>query len=195
VGTERGSVSADLLGDTWLYDPAVETWEQIQVESGPPPLACHGMAHDPGTGLIYLWGGQTAMSTGQTTLWSFDPATLEWTEVPTDGAPQPRWTHQMLYEPVTGHIYVIGGSGRRITETDSGSTTSIASTGEVWTLDPSTLAWDQREPLPAPLAGHAAAIDGRGGIVVFSGLSTLVYDADLDTWSDITPDELLGPDG
>lgn len=190
VGTERRGSFTEVLGDTWLFDPVANTWEQLDVP-GPPARGCPGMVHDAATGLVYLWGGQVAQSRGDSVLWAFDPESLEWSEVDVDAGPDDRWVHQMVFEPTTGLIYSIGGFGRHVETSDTGSITSLQAIDDVWAFDPETATWVEKAPLPAGLAGHAAAPDGRGNIVVYTGLTTLIYDTTADTWTDVTPWDLL----
>lgn len=187
VSIERGGVAASTLGDTWLFDVGTGAWMEVDTPEGPPDRACAGLVFDPQTNRAYLWGGQEAMGRGDASLWAFHPETLSWEEIPTEGGPVPRWSATMVYEPTSGLIYVIGGYRRITTTTDSGSTTDLRSTDEVWELDPATLTWRPRAPLPAPILSHAAAHDGYGRIIVYVGRTTLAYDTLTDTWADLTP--------
>lgn len=196
AGARTDGVSADVLGDTWLYDPTTDIWEEIDTPISPAARACHGMVYDPGTELVYLWGGQIRMSTGDPVMWSFDVATETWNEIETHGdpAPTPRWIHRLVYEPVSGRVYAIGGFGRHTRATDSGTITEVDATDEVWMFDPETGEWEQRSAFPAATGGAAVAADGQGNIIAFLGASTLIYDTLADTWTDVTPYELLDLD-
>jgi hypothetical protein len=193
VGTRTDRNNADLLGDTWVYDPSDGSWEEVDSPLGPEPRACAAMAYDPVTSLSYLWGGQIGMSTSDPVLWAFDSSSLTWGEVTSVGesVPTPRWSARMVYEPVTHKIYLIGGVGRFVETTDSGTMTQVRATDEVWAFDPVTGMWEQRRSVPEASGSLAAAADGRGSIVAFLGASTLVYDATANTWTDITPYDLL----
>lgn len=196
AGARTDGVSADVFGDTWLYDPTTDNWEEIDTPVSPAARACHGMVYDPGTELVYLWGGQIRMSTGNPVMWSFDVATTTWTEVETHGDPTPipRWDLRLVYEPVSARIYVIGGFRRHTVSTDSGTTTEVAATDEVWMFDPETGEWEERSAFPAATGGVAVAADGQGSIIAFLGMTTVVYDTVTDTWTDVTPYELLDLD-
>ncbi len=180
---------AELLDDTWVYEASDNVWEAVETESAPEARACHQMVYDPGTELIYLWGGQTESTAGDGTMWSFSASDLVWTEVETFGVatPEPRWLHQMVYEPSTGLVFVIGGAWYQTTITESGTTKAFASSDEVWAFDPQTAEWEPRTPAPAWIGVHAAAPTGDGRIVIFNAGVTLIYDAATDSWEDLTP--------
>jgi hypothetical protein len=191
VSTEfENSGFSSLRGDTWVYDPTAASWTEIETEVAPSSRACAGMVHDPVDGSIVLWGGTTTNSEGDRSVWRFDTGTLTWTEFPPldDSGPEGRWLHQMVV--VDGSAVVIGGLYPQVTQIEGGTSTSVDETDEVWSLDLATLEWTELGPAPNPMWGHAAA--GADGSVVVSAFgSTLIYDAALDAWTDVTPyDEL-----
>lgn len=189
VGAFVSRDRAELLSDTWVYDVSSNTWEPVETDLTPDKRACHQMVYDPSTGLVYLWGGQTEDSAGDGTMWTFDLSEHLWSEVDTSGAaaPEPRWSHQMVFEPNSGMIFMIGGAWFQTTATDTGTVTALGPTDEVWAFDPSTARWQQRAPAPGPLWAPSAAPTGDGRILIFSAGATAVYDPASDSWEDLTP--------
>jgi hypothetical protein len=77
-----------LPAETWLYDYNTNTWTEVEVETSPPALAMYGMAYDPETGNVVLYGGEmTSKTAGNLSpdIWVFDPATVNWTRIQAPG--------------------------------------------------------------------------------------------------------------
>lgn len=68
-----GPLPADtLLGDTWEYDVATNTWANVTpAGANPSPRRWASMAHDPITGGMLLFGGETAGGTVNSDTWLF----------------------------------------------------------------------------------------------------------------------------
>ena len=195
TGTEFDRMQSELLGDTWIYTPSDGHWRQVSTGEGPEPRLCARMAADAATGLIYLWGGVTESQAGDPTLWAFDPQTETWQVVAVTGeSPGARWLHQLVYEPESKLLYLIGGQWYQETSIAAGTATQLEASDETWSFDPSTTEWRALAPVPGPISAHAAAPTGDGRIVVFAYQSTVVYDPVLDTWQDRTPSDMLDQD-
>jgi len=194
-GTERTINKVELFAETWQFDVASGSWSEVSSDVVPPERGCMGLAADPGAGVLYLWGGLTEAAAGDPTLWSFEPGSGEWSAVDVVGeVPAARWSHQLVFEPITGSLYALGGQWYASTENDSGTTTELTASAEVWAFDPGTRTWEAREPMPEPSIGHAAAADGSGRLFVFAGSQLWVYDTAQDSWTDVTPYELIAED-
>lgn len=176
---------ATVLGDTWLLDPASGVWVEVESEAAPSGRACHSMAFNPEDGLVYLWGGQVSMSSGEAQLWVFDTGSLAWSVVPTNEGPEPKWLHTLTFEPSSGLIFLVGGFGPTTRETASGQTTALEGSSEVWVLDPATSRWSQSAPLPEAVAGHSTAPDGQGGLVVVAGSGTFTMASIGGGWTEV----------
>jgi len=104
----------DLLGDTWLFDPAGGDWEQPAVETAPSVRSSHAMAYDPVVEKVVLFGGvtRTAPANHLTYLadtWVYDTVAGSWTEVTPVVSPGARGAHTMAYDAGTGRIVLFGG--------------------------------------------------------------------------------------
>jgi len=110
-----GSVpKRDHVGDTWLLDTACGGWTKLAA-MGPTPRARHSMAGDFARNRALLFGGRfrQAGQSGNYTLyndvWTFDFASLAWSQVQTTGtAPSPRANGAMVVDGDT--LWVFGGS-------------------------------------------------------------------------------------
>ncbi|MFH1105555.1 MAG: kelch repeat-containing protein [Actinomycetota bacterium] len=176
--------------DTWAYDIEAGTWTQVVTAQAPEPRTCHQMVTDPDTGLIYMFGGELGLSRGMADLWTFDLERGSWTLIESTGssAPGAIWSHQMVYEPNSGLILVIGGAGIQTVQTGAGTTTNVGPLDGVWAFDPKTNKWESRKPMPYPLGMHAAVALGDGRVLVHGFGATLTYDVATDAWTDLTPD-------
>ena len=70
------------LGETWWYDPAEGTWEQVTTEPQPSPRSAASIEVHTPTGTVVMFGG--GYFTGETfatfdETWLFDPASETWT--------------------------------------------------------------------------------------------------------------------
>jgi len=78
-----GSCCGD-LNDTWIWSGAASTWTQIIPSGlpGSPPArrfdGGQGMAYDPNTGTVVMFGGSTQAGTNPTDTWTWDGVT--WTQ-------------------------------------------------------------------------------------------------------------------
>jgi hypothetical protein len=188
VGTDFDRNRSTLLADTWVFDLAASTWEQVDTPVAPSARSCPGMVYDPVHDSILLWGGSTESTAGDTSVWRFDASSRVWTELPPIGetGPEPRWLHRMVTLGGSGEVLMVGGMSWQETDIEGGTTTDIAVSDEVWRLDLSTGRWEQLGPAPAATASHAMATDGER-VVAFVFGSTLLYDPSTDSWTDVTP--------
>lgn len=132
--------------DLWAWDPAAQTWTELSPTGGPGALTRTSMAL--GTdGLVYMSGGIDGDDTRYDWVWTLDPSTLAWSEVPVTGeTPGNRASHSSHW--YDGKLWVWGGSGQD---------------NALWSLDPAAGTWTATEG-DAPLGRDAqvtASPDGR----------------------------------
>jgi hypothetical protein len=161
--------------DTWELDLATHDWTQRVPSSGAPPARWgHVLAAD-GSGLAYLFGGNSgsSASTLLNDVWTWDGNAGVWAKVTTTGsAPAPRERAQAAIDPVRQKLVVFGG--------DSGS----APLADLWELDLVTHAWTNRTPgtlppsWPAGHSGGLLAYDPSRSILILTGYSP----SGADTW-------------
>lgn len=66
------------LGDTWLFDPATETWEQLETTAPPGIREQAGFTYDPVSQRVIVYGGRTPFDSYSTETWSWDGTTNTW---------------------------------------------------------------------------------------------------------------------
>jgi N-acetylneuraminic acid mutarotase len=135
-GYGGGEEIKEVKGDTWAYDPSLNTWTQTSPSGTLGARADAEMVYHPGCGMLILFGGRSNLdSSGELypeTLWAYDSAANTWTELdPAGRFPYGREDHAMVYESKSGKIVMFGGTNE-ILEIDEG-TEFLHGT---WTLTP-----------------------------------------------------------
>jgi N-acetylneuraminic acid mutarotase len=150
------------LNDTWAYDPAKNTWTELE-PGGTQPLArsTQGMVADPTTHRLLMFGGRGAGSAlGDT--WAYDPNANAWMELKPAVSPTPRVGPAMVWDETGLRVIVFGGR-------DSSGT----SLDDTWAYDPAGRTWARLTPSfaqPAARVGHTAVYDSTsGGLIMFGG--------------------------
>lgn len=143
--------------DTWVYDPAANTWEERSPGNAPSPRFGHAMAYDPGTDRIVLFGGDDGTAWVDD-IWAYDADSDSWALVGGDDEIWGRAGHVMAYAPEAGGILVWGGYER--------------DDEAIWVLDPASTGWERVAPgtFPAP-AWEACLVwdEGIGRAVLIGG--------------------------
>ncbi|MFN2543944.1 MAG: hypothetical protein ABR600_05145 [Actinomycetota bacterium] len=102
-------VSPDHLGgqlaDTWAWDGA--SWRRIVTAHSPPARYAAGLALDPGSGDLILFGGLSDTYESLADTWRFDGT--DWSRVETAVTPERRSYVSMASDPAVGAIELFGG--------------------------------------------------------------------------------------
>ena len=81
--------------ETWSYDPTANTWTNLKpVGAVPAGRSDAGMAYDPTSGKIILFGGVDGEFNCLSDTWSYDPTANTWTKLTAAGtrrAPGVAW--------------------------------------------------------------------------------------------------------
>jgi N-acetylneuraminic acid mutarotase len=193
------------LNDMWAYDPAANTWTELQPSGTVPPGRCdYAAAYDPVSQRLILFGGFDGPSTyvnGEQVsddpaadTWAYDPAANSWTELkPSGTVPVARTGPVMAYDPSSGRMIMFGGSSG---ETDQHNDT--------WAYDPTANSWTELSPsgnLPAGRVCPAMAYDPAtqrmimfGGYYVGSELNdTWAYNPAANAWTELNPSGTVPP--
>jgi hypothetical protein len=169
--------------------PAAGSWSALAI-SGPAPAARedHTWTVDPGSGLVYLFGGRDG-GTSFGDLWTFDPATTTWSVLEPEGPmPDARFGHEAAWAPGLGLVIALGQAGSRFFD-------------DAWLFDPEAAAWRELPgggALPVARYGSCSGIGPDGRLWISHGftedgsrfLDTRAYDFDAGSWSDETPGDL-----
>jgi hypothetical protein len=184
---------------TWEWDAQTKLWELRQQMGGtrPSPRWGHAMAYDSIRGRTILYGGIDATGGSTSDVWEWDGDAGTWTRRGPGPTPS-RWGHAMVYDEVTGHIVLFGGSYRHPTLGDG-------DLYDTWDYDGDADLWvNKTYPLPPawPRArrGHAMVYDTAHAVSVMYGGEVLnvsgaasdlwEWDNTGNVWIDRTPQQL-----
>ena len=160
------------LGDTWLWDGV--TWTQQFPRVSPPPRAwdTEGMAYDPATETIVMFGGSGDSGYLNDT-WEWNGKTKTWTERFPVSSPPPRHGAPLTYDAASGTVVLFGGD----------ENVFVLVYGDTWTWDGNN--WTQQFPTdtPSPRTGTALGYDATRGDVILFGGTAGPPSALSDTWS------------
>jgi hypothetical protein len=156
-------------------------WEQVSPGGLlPSPRRDHSLVSTGRT--LYLFGGRNG-GDNYADLWTFDPASGAWTELPAAGPPPGRFGHNAAYVEKRSEMLVFGG------QADSGFF------ADTWAYSIDTDAWTERTPgsSPSPRYGAASAYDPAAGFIISHGFTnqgrfddTWSFDPATNEWRDIS---------
>jgi WD40 repeat protein len=156
------------LGETWIYDPAADTWEQSDPETPPPPRVGHSMTYDAQSDVLVLFGGSPGFASdgdlyGDT--WVYDANTGTWTDMDPQASPSAREAAVMWYDPVVDLVFLFGGVK------GEGLPWEVFGGEELWGYDYETNTWTlfRVDPNPGYRAGSAAVFDVQEGEAMLFG--------------------------
>ncbi len=155
-----------MIDDTWIYDANGNSWTQVAAATRPPARNQGHMYFDAGNGVVVLYGGIGNGGTLFNDLWTFDVATLAWTQQ-TMPATNPGGVYlgQVAYAPSTNCGYLVYGLKAGATATNLTWRLCLAAAGgnlppiASFTTTPSSAA------VGGPIALSAAASSDPDGTI------------------------------
>jgi len=128
---------AEYTGDTYCYDPATNRWTELHPATSPSPRYVSSMVWDDASNRILLFGGRDPQREDPclNDLWSFDPASREWTELHPSGAlPATRSAAGMAWDSLRKQAVLFGG----VHWIDQNGYSALSDT---WVYDPGLNRW------------------------------------------------------
>lgn len=167
-----GRDGATVLGDTWAFDLATDTWSQLQPATSPPARFGHEAVWADGIGLVIFAGQAGGAFFGD--LWAYDPAAATWTQLPATGdLPTPRY----------GSCASIGPDGRLWIS--HGFTQDQVRFSDTRAFDFATNAWTDETPgdgpRPVERCLHGCWWTDDGVLALYAGQTTGTLALD-DRW-------------
>jgi hypothetical protein len=162
------------LNDTWIWNGATSTWTQVIANRDPnsPPARRfdgQGMAYDPNTKTVVMFGGSTQEGTNPTDTWTWNGVTQTWSQQSPATSP-PQGGGGMATDPA-GNVVLFNGP---------------SSTTWVW----NGTTWQQQFPATtpsAPSAGMAYDTDLNEDILYGGTGSNETWTWDGTEWTQIFP--------
>ncbi len=159
--------------ETWIFDCAVQQWQQLNPETAPRARYGHVMAYDSSVGLIVLTGGNTGSEGHQDDTWVFNASASTWTQREPASGPDPLKWPSITYDVRNGKCIMFGG------QIDDHLVHGT------WAYDAQEDSWSRRFPLIAPPSRIVAAMAYDSVLnvsVLFGGLGSN-FDTIGDTWT------------
>jgi hypothetical protein len=174
--------------DTWSYDCTTQTWSHVVTATNPGGHHSHNMAYDPQENAVILFGGFNESGMVGDDTWKFDCVTREWTELFPTTTPLARYGHVMVYDDFLNQIMLTNGN-----------TPFQGHQDDTWTYTASTNTWFELTPTgnPDALKWPSMTYDSvNQKCILFGGQiggnavhHTWIYDAQLNTWLRMYPDD------
>jgi N-acetylneuraminic acid mutarotase len=172
------------LDDLWAYDDRCGRWRRSD-STGPSPRARHMAAF--GDGRMWVFGGRFRAGTSgyyqlYYDLWTYDPQSDTWREMPTPGQrPTARINGTLVYDDARSSLWLMGGN-----QSEHGN--NYLPTNDVWSYSAVEERWEQHNTSvgPAPRFFHASALDSsRDRLVVFGGADAATISAGTGYFRDL----------
>lgn len=148
------------LEDTWAWSGS--GWEAITTATTPPARYAAGVAADPATGNLVLFGGLSDTYVSLADTWIFDG--VDWRAVQTPVTPEKRSYPAMAANPAVGAVELFGGYALEQGYVALADRWFFVD-GE-WTQELPGIA---NGPLPPPRFGGELEADGAGRMLLFGG--------------------------
>ena len=177
-----------------LAAPALDAqgWTQLVPDpamASPTARSRSGLAHDPNTGLSWLFGGQDHTGVALGDFWSLDGSGWQQSSA---SLPPGRWAHGLVYDVRRRRLVLFGGFQPR-----SGNPNPDAiGLGDTWEYDGSSWTLRPTATGPSPRGEFGMAYDpGLRRTVLFGGFGTgPVYHGDTWVWDGVRWTEVTSPD-
>ena len=143
------------FAETWLLDMETESWTQVESDETPRGRNFIGLAYDPNTERVYLWGGSGSKDAN---IWELDTSARAWTQYEsTEDAPRPQYYLEVESVDEIGALLVFGGPQR-------------PSMHVTWLFTPGSRTWEQIVGEgPGSRTRFAMAHAGSHGNFLFGG--------------------------
>jgi len=179
-----GGTASTFKSDTWLYDPATDSYTLSTSATSPPARRNHAMAYDSESDKVVLFGGLGSSPSYKDDTWLYDPGTDSWEQVFPVSHPSARCYHAMVFDAANEVSLLFGGADAADRFDDT------------WTYDVPANTWTQKSPATSPSDrySHAMAYDSRNEVAVLFGgydgsydQETWTYSVSSNTWSQEEP--------
>jgi hypothetical protein len=167
-----GHEVSGIIGETWTYDTASDTWTQMSPSTSPSDREFHTMTYDSTNNKIVLFGGDEGPPNDET--WIYDLVNDTWIQLYPSVKPSPRQAMEMEYDSTNEKIILFGGwysAGNLYDET--------------WAYDNDSNYWTQKNPIskPSPRERPEMVYDSANQkVVLFGGEIGNNDQRDDETW-------------
>jgi N-acetylneuraminic acid mutarotase len=173
-----GFSSLGRIGDTWIYNIALNTWTLVPTQGGPSRRSDPGAAYDAKNKKVIIFGGYGRDEQMWGDTWAFDTETRTWTQMNPATSPARRYGSMMVYDAYTEKCLLFGG---HLTAEDG---QDLSYENEIWAYDYTADSWEMIPTTTKPPARYwtDVAYDPEGNkIILFGGSQGWGNDLG-DTW-------------
>ncbi len=178
-GGDNARLPGVMYGDTWVWRGA---WTQLSPVDSPSPRGAAGMAYDPTTGTVVLFGGTDPNGIVFGDTWTWDG--VNWTQQFPPASPPARTAiDSMAYDPISQTVVLFGGFA------SSTGDYGAPPFGDTWVWNGRAKTWTQKFPRSSPSPrGASIAYDATTkNVVLFGGNNgggdcCRIYYGDTWTW-------------
>ena len=177
VDSVTNSAEAELLD---VYSRMQPEWlNATQFADQPPPPRLRHSSATASSGVVFIFGGEKPDGSGiaLSDHFSFDPASLSFSFLPTNNAPPDIFGHTSIILS-DGRILVFGGY--------SPSQGILLPFSSIWILDTTTLSWNlstaSASSFPSPRVAFAAVLISDGKILIHGGSDSSFQNNFDDGW-------------
>jgi N-acetylneuraminic acid mutarotase len=173
-------------GETWAFDVASNTWNEMKPASGPSARFAIDLVYDSESDRVILFGGGHGLSD----TWAYDHNTNTWTEM--SKGPREKSGYRMAYDSESDRCILFGGRGFD----------SQLLYNDTWAYDFNSDTWTKMQPSISPSARYFSAMAYNtqvDRVILFGGSEwdekmidrglsdTWAYDFNTDTWQELDP--------
>lgn len=166
--------AAGRFDDTFMLDLKTNTWQDVSPETRPLKRCLHEAIFVGGKMLLYGGCSSGVGPCPQGDLWSFDPATKQWTELKAAGGIPPARSNPSLAVDAKGLLWLFGGRGAQ-----------GEYLADLWSFDAEKVVWTQHKSDSAPegRSSHDAIWDkANKQMLMFGGRGTKGFFNELWTY-------------
>jgi len=103
-----GFTDAGRFDDTWRFNIANATWQQISLTTHPEKRCLHSASYDALRHRMIIYGGQT--SGPRDDIWAFDLTNNTWADLTPQTSPAGRWFSTNIYDAANNRVVIFGGN-------------------------------------------------------------------------------------
>ena len=170
-----------ISNQTWAYFYNNNSWINLNPSNPPPARIWNNIAYDSYYKKIVIFNGLDVWSLGgkiYNDVWFYDYLTNSWTNITTDGGPEPVYAAGCVYDSDSKKILMFGGA----TDCIFGSYISGYS-NKLWEFDLSIATWSERSPsgyIPEERGYIFLTYDSNAKKTVFFGGTSKHYDGSAE---------------
>ena len=159
----------DLSNDLLESEEFEPYWEKLNLTISPSARRLSPLVYDSENKKTILFGGLSDGGDHNDETWVFDSNTMNWTQMHPNNSPSGRYSHRMVFDPITNKIILFGGYR------------DAQYLADTWTYDYVTNNWTEVTPTNSPpkRASTSMVYDNTNNIVLMHG----GINAGDDTWS------------